>query len=509
MFEREAERWTNFDLHEMYCAGHLFQAAVAHHRVTGKTTLLDVAIRFADCICARFGPEAEGKQFGLDGHPEIEMALVELYRVTHDEKYLKQVRYFIAVRGSGRLQKPFSAQNSAYYQDRVPFIELTRLEGHAVRAVYLNCGAADMIAEAADPAVYAALEQMWQTMTTRQMYVHGGLGSRYETEGMGQDYELPNSRAYAETCASVANLMWNWRMLMLEGDARYADLIEWTLYNSVLSGVSLDGGAYFYQNPLNDNGQHRREEWFTVSCCPGNIARLLAMLPGYLYSTSAQTLWVHLYASSTVATSLPDGKLVEWAIRTDYPWSGEITLQPLSGNEHALAIRIPAWAGDGWRIDLNGQPAPGELKHGYWHLHRAWQPGDTLTVHLPMPVRLVETHPFAVENQGRVALMRGPLLYCIEAVDHRTGDVRLMQLVDGMALTATFNQELLGGVVIIQGEARIATAMENWGDVLYQSKSVAASDNTGHMVPLTAIPYYAWANRAVGSMQVWLPLVHH
>ena len=247
MFEREYERWTNFDLHEMYCAGHLFQAAVAHYRVTGKTTLLDVAVRLADHICARFGPEAEGKHFGTDGHPEVEMALVELYRVTHNEKYLNQARYFIAVRGSGRLGKPFGSQNSAYHQDRVPFSELTRLEGHAVRAVYLNCGAADVIAETDDPAIRTALDRMWHTMTTRQMYVHGGLGSRYETEGMGRDFELPNSRAYAETCASVANFMWNWRMLMLDGDSRYADLLELALYNSALSGASLDGHAYFYQ----------------------------------------------------------------------------------------------------------------------------------------------------------------------------------------------------------------------------------------------------------------------
>ncbi|HJQ29854.1 MAG TPA: beta-L-arabinofuranosidase domain-containing protein, partial [Rubrobacter sp.] len=288
-FERASERWTDFDLHEMYCAGHLFQAAVAHFYATGSERLLRVAVRFADHICDVFGPEEQGKRLAVDGHEEIEMALVELFRATGNRRYLEQAKFFIDARGRGTLGDPYGRFDPSYSQDHKPLREQDEVVGHAVRALYLYSGAADVYAEIGDAALLAALERLWHNMTTRRMYVTGGLGSRYEGEAFGGDYELPNERAYTETCAAIGSAMWNWRMLMLGGDARYADLIEHTLYNAVLPGISLDGGHYFYQNPLAADGTHRRRPWFGCACCPPNVARLLASLPGYFYGASRDT----------------------------------------------------------------------------------------------------------------------------------------------------------------------------------------------------------------------------
>ena len=306
-FERAGERWTDFDLHEMYCAGHLFQAAVAHFHATGSTRLLDVAVRFADHICDTFGPEQDGKRQAVDGHEEIEMALVELFRVTGDRRYLEQAEYFVDARGHGLLGKPYGQHDPSYSQDHKPFREQDAVVGHAVRALYFYLGAADVYAETGEMALLDALHDLWNNMTTRRMYVSGGLGSRYEGEAFGDDFELPNGRAYTETCAAIASVMWNWRMLMLEGGAGYADLIEHTLYNAVLPGVSLDGGDYFYENPLEDTGTHRRQPWFGCACCPPNVARMLASIPGYFYSVSDAAVWVHLYAEGSAEVKMNGG----------------------------------------------------------------------------------------------------------------------------------------------------------------------------------------------------------
>ena len=504
-FERADERWKNFDLHEMYCAGHLIQAAVAYVRVTGKTTLLDVARRFADHICEWFGPTEKGKHFGTDGHPEIEMALVELFRVTGDTKYLQQAQYFVDVRGSGTLASGFNRNDPSYHQDHVPFRQLNQLVGHAVRAVYLNCGAADLVAETGEPALYEALQRMWQNMTARQMYLNGGLGSRYENEGFGQDYELPNGRAHTETCASIANFMWNWRMLMLDANARYADIMELALYNSILSGVSLDGQAYFYQNPLLDDGSHRREKWFTVSCCPSNLSRLLASLPAYLYSISAEGIWAHLYASNYATLTLQDGREVKLAQRTGYPWKDEIELEVQSAGKFSLFLRLPGWCSADWSIQLNGKPLSATLTKGrYIQIERDWQVGDTVRLILPMLIERMESHPFVVENQGRVALMRGPVLYCVEGVDHPTVDVRQFVLADGRQLKAEFKPDLLGGVTVLRGVVSIPSDEHDWGTRLYRLHAENAGNQAGSDVPLMAVPYYAWANREAAPMLVWL-----
>jgi uncharacterized protein len=503
MGERTERRWTNFDYHEMYCAGHLIQAAVAHYRSTGKRTLLDVAIKFADHICNRFGWEENGKKFGTDGHPEIEMAMVELYRVTGDKKYLDQAKYFIDVRGHGRLGNAFGRFDPSYHQDRAPFREMTRLEGHSVRAVYLNCGAADLYAETGEPELRAALETMWHSMTTRQMYINAGLGSRYENEGFGTDYELPPGRAHTETCASVANFMWNWRMLLIDPDGRYADMMELALYNSILSGISLDGTAYFYQNPLLDDGAHRREQWFPVACCPSNVSRTLSSLPGYLYTVTDNTVWVHHYVSSEASVTLPDGRAISLTQNTRYPWDGAIALTVGTTGEYAIKLRIPGWVRPGWTLAVNGEAVTSAAERGYVTLQRSWQVGDMIALNLPMPVEQIESHPLAVDNQDRVALMRGPVLYCLEGVDHPAVDVRLFILPPDANLHAAHAPELAGGVSVLRGEAEIEQAEAAWDrETLYRPRVKQAEKV--QRVPLLAIPYFAWANREPSPMVVWL-----
>lgn len=519
MFERAKDRWTNLrDLHELYCAGHLIQAAVAHHRSTGSERLLDVARRLADHICQTFGPETEGKRLGTCGHPEIEMALVELARDTNESRYQQQAQFFIDVRGRGVIG------GREYHQDHVPFREFDRMIGHAVRAVYLNAGAADVYTETGEAALRAALETMWANQMTKQLYISGGIGARYEGEAFGRDYELPNERAYAESCAAIGSVMWNWRMLAWEGDARYADVIETTLYNAVLPGLALDGQNYFYQNPLADNGQHRRQPWFDCACCPPNIARLLASLPGYFYSVSGRKMdderrrtqaagrttedatdevWVHLYAEGIARIVLLDGRVVEIKQKTRYPWEGEITLEVNGEGRFSLMLRVPAWCETGAKLEINGQPFAGAVESGaYVKVERSWQRGDSVHLSLPMPVRQVESHPYAIENRQRVALLRGPLLYCIEQAGNPGLDPRDIVLPDHAQFLAAFQSDLLGGVVELRGQVDVVPPDEDWTHRLYRTRR--AIKQARRSVEVQAIPYYVWANREPGPMQVWL-----
>jgi DUF1680 family protein len=504
-FDRAAARWTNVDLHELYCAGHLFQAAVAHYRATGTTTLLDVATRFADHICARFGPQKQGKRLWADGHPEIEMALVELYRTTGKREYLDEAQFFVDVRGHGFLGTPYGRFDSEYHQDHKPFRELDRMAGHAVRAVYLNAGATDLYAERGEAALREALERMWESMTTKQIYVSGGIGSRYEGEAFGRAYELPNARAYAETCAAIGCLMWAWRMLALGGDARYADVLETTLYNGVLAGLSLDGRCYFYQNPLADDGTHRRQPWFSTACCPPNIARLLASLPGYVYSVSDEGIWTHLYAEGTAHITLPQGRCVGLTQRTRYPWDGDILINVNGEGTFSLFLRIPAWCEEGAVLTINGQPFSATPTPGFYiEIHRTWQPGDTIQLNLPMQVRRVECHPYVTENTGRVALMRGPLLYCVEQADNPGLDLCDIVLPADALIRATFRPDVLGGMVVLSSQAEVIPPDESWNHRLYRIARFYNGTMHRRIVEVTAIPYYAWANREPGVMQVWL-----
>jgi hypothetical protein len=497
-FERAAERWTNLrDMHELYCAGHLIQAAVAHHRATSDDRLLQVTRRLADHICEIFGPPEESKRPGVPGHEEIEMALVELARETGASQYRSQAGFFLDLRGRGLIG------GAPYHQDHQPFRELSRMAGHAVRALYLNAGAADLYAETGDGSVLVALERLWHHMTTHQMYVSGGVGPRHSGESFGNDYELPNARAYAETCAAIGSVMWNWRMLALDGQARYADVLERTLYNGFLAGLSLDGQAYFYENPLATDETHRRQPWFDCACCPPNVARLLASLPGYFYSLSEEGIWVHLYAQGTA--DLPQQGGIRLTQRTRYPWEGEITIQVEGAGHFSLFLRIPAWCEHGASLQINGQPWPYPLVPGtYAQVRRAWGYGDTVTLDFPMPINPVACHPYVAENVGRVALMRGPLLYCFEGADNPGFDLRDVRLPAAASFASEFLPALLGGVVAFRSSAQVVPPQADWQDHLYRTATAATESPRGRSVHLTAVPYYAWANREPGPMRVWL-----
>lgn len=507
--ERENERWTNFDLHEMYCAGHLFQAAVAHYRATGETSLLDIATRFADHICDTFGPEAEGKREKVDGHEEVKLGLVELYRATGEERYLEQARFFIEARGKGLLEKPYGHFSPEYAQDHLPIREMPAVVGHAVRMIYYTAGVTDVYSELGDDGYLGALERLWDNMTQKRMYVSGGLGSRHEGEAFGKDYELPNERAYTETCAAVASVMWNYRMLALAGDARYADLMEWTLYNAVLPGLSLDGQHYFYENPLANDGSHRRQAWFGCACCPPNVARLLASLPGYVYSGEGSTLWVHLYASGTLQTTLPSGQTVELEQHTHYPWNGEVTFKLQTAGDFALKLRVPIWA-EGATVQINGEEAEAVAAGSYAEIRRSWAAGDTVRLELPMVVRYIEAHPYHFEATGRVALARGPILYCAEGQDQSAHDVRDLEVPQSPAGVEAVVVSDLGGVTLLKSEA--AVNPPEAASYLYRTVADAGTDNERDSVSnngretttLTAVPYFSWANREDSPMQVWL-----
>jgi uncharacterized protein len=500
--ERKGERWSNLrDKHELYCAGHLFQAAVAHHRATGSERLLRVATRLADLICAEFGPPGSGRRHGIDGHQEVEMALVELYRETGQRRYLDQASYFVEARGHGLLDGGWFGRT--YFQDHAPFRALGQMAGHAVRALYYVCGVTDLFLETGDRTLLGTLELLWARMVRRQLYVTGGVGARHDGESFGDDHELPNAQAYTETCAAIGLAMWCHRMLAATGQARYADLLEWTLHNAVLPGWSLDGQAYLYVNPLEDDGGHRRQPWYHCACCPPNLARTVASLPGYVYGTRGDALYVHLYAQGTARVDL-GGRAVQVTQRTRYPWDGRIELELDGEGAFALQLRIPGWAGDGAVVSVNGESAGAPRPGSYLELRRRWRRGDRVVLTLPMPVRFLEAHPYVAEDVGRVALTRGPILYCAEAVDHPGLDLRELRIDPSGPLEAAWEPDLLGGVVALRGAASIAAEGEAWGERLYLPVGEAPPPGSARPLAFTAIPYLAWGNRAPGAMRVWL-----
>lgn len=495
MFGRAKERWSNLkDMHELYCAGHMIQGAVAHHRATGSDAFLSVARRKADLIDGTFGP---GKRDGVPGHEEIEMALVELYRETRERRYLDLARYFLDARGRGIVG------GGAYHQDHRPVREQDEVVGHAVRAMYLYCGMTDVYLETGDGSLRAALEKLWLNMTTRRLYVTGGVGARYEGEALGRDYELPNERAYAETCAQIGGVMWSWRMAQMEGDAKYTDIMELTLYNGVLPGLSLDGRTYFYQNPLEDDGTHRRQPWFHCVCCPPNIARLLASLPGYFYSVSEEGIWVHLYARGEARITLPGGREISVRQETDYPWDRNVRIEVDGGGaEFTVFIRVPAWcAGEA----VISTPPDAEVGSGsYTAVRRKWRKGDAIQMTLPMPVQRVECHPYVEENRGRVALQRGPLLYCVEGCDHPGLDIRDLVLPAESKVTADPRRDPSGVAVTLRAEALVVPPGAGWSGRLYRAANGASEPAPPRKARMVAVPYYSWANREPGRMRVWL-----
>jgi DUF1680 family protein len=500
--ERAGARFTDLrDMHELYCLGHLVQAAVAHHRATGSERLLAVARRFADLVCAVFGPAESGRRVGLDGHQEVELALVELARETGEARYLEQARFFLEARGHGLLDGGFYGRE--YYQDHQPFRALELLAGHAVRALYYSAGLADLYLETGDPSLLQTLTRLFDRMTSRQLYVTGGLGSRHEGEALGADFELPNARAYTETCAAIGSMMWCHRMLAATAEPRYADLLEHTLYNALLPGWSLDGQGYFYVNPLQDGGTHRRQPWHRCACCPPNVARTLASLSGYAYGATADALHVHLYAQGSARLELA-GRPVELVQRTRYPWDGRVELEVNGEGDFGLFLRIPGWVQTRPQLSVNGQAAEVAATPGtYVELRRRWRRGDRVELLLDMPVRALASHPHLLENTGRVALMRGPLLYCLEGQDHPAHALLDLELDLRQPVRAEWQPTLLGGVVVLRGRAEGCEPEEAWRGALYRPASAPSADR-GAPVELTAVPYFAWANRAAGPMQVWL-----
>ena len=491
-----ARRWVDIDNgHELYCAGHLIQAAVAYHRGTGDTRLLDITRRFVDHIDSVFGP---GKRGVAPGHPEIEMALVELYRDTGEQRYLDLAGFFVDERGKDFIGE-FAHFEPSYYQDRVPVRETDVVEGHAVRQLYLTTGVADIYMETGEQALMDALLRQWRDFTAHKMHVTGGAGARHRGESFGEAYELPNDYCYCETCAQIAGIMWNWRMLLITGERRYADLIERTLYNGFLSGISLDGNSYFYVNPLLSRGNIERPEWYGCACCPPNVMRTLASVGHYVATTRGNDVQIHQYMNAEVDAGL------KVRMETNFPWDGNVTLTitAVDDQPHTLSLRIPAWCADP-ALTVNGERQTLNAPAGYAILDQAWQPGDVVTLSLPMEPTLLAAHPRVDPTRGSVAILRGPLVYCLEEPD-QPADVDLMDVaIDTDApLTATWQPDLLEGVVTIAAHGA-PVDVSAWDDALYRDWDTVLETH-GAPVTLTAIPYYAWANREMGKMRVWIP----
>lgn len=509
---REIEkRWTNLrDKHELYCAGHLLEGAIAYFDATGRRRLLDIMSRYVDHIAATFGTGA-GQKPGYCGHPEIELALVKLYRVTGDRKYLDLAAYFVNQRGAqphyfdieararGEDPAKYYFKTYEYSQSHKPVREQDKVLGHAVRGMYLYSAMADLAAETGDGSLKAACERLWADVTSKRMYVTAGLGPSASNEGFTTDYDLPNATAYAETCASVALIFWAQRMLNLDCDSRYADVMELAFYNGALSGLSHDGTHYFYENPLESSGDHHRWTWHPCPCCPMNVARLIGSVGGYVYSVGDNLLAVHMYGGNSANVTL-GGKAIQVRQETDYPWSGDValTIEAAEPAEFELRLRVPGWARKA-TLALNGARADAPTTGGYLALHRRWSSGDQVRLSLPMPVERIHAHPDVKMDIGRVALKRGPLIYCLEGIDNGGGPLNRFRLPPDAKLRYEARPEFLGGAGVIRAEAEISD-VRDWGEALYR-----AVPPSRRPAELTAIPCYLWDNREPGEMLVWIP----
>jgi len=501
----DVQRWG----HELYNLGHMIQGAIAYYRGTGDRTLLDAGMRFVDgYLLPSFGPGSDKKPI-FSGHPEIELALIELYRTTGDKRYLDFAGYIL--QGDNRIKVP--QHGYVYHFCGIPFTSRTHLEGHAVRAMYACCGATDYYLETGDPAYLKTLNVLWDDLMSAQMYITGGVGARSEGEAFGDSYELPNFTAYGESCAAIGNMMWNWRMLTATGEAKYADVIERALYNGVNSGMSLDGTLYCYRNPLAfdpSGGDHIRNPWYDTTCCPPNLERTFASLPGYFYSTSKDGLYLHLYDNSQLDWHLDDGTGLKVVQKTNYPWDGsaEIAVTPAKPTEFTFYLRIPGWS-NSTQVAVNGKPVTGVTPGQYLALPRRWSPGDEIHVKFGMTPQVIEANRRVVEDYGRVAVQRGPLVYCLEQLDQPEGvalyDVSLdLRHESASPFQEEFRSDVLGGIVMLK-HMGAAYEKPSSGGGLYHSYTTNAPK--AHQVELRFIPYYAWANRAGTPMQVWTPIL--
>jgi uncharacterized protein len=474
-------RWTQEQhMHETYCAGHLIEGAIAYYQATGKRKLLDVAIRVADHIDTVFGPD---KKHDVPGHEEIELALVKLWRVTGNDKYLKLAEFFIAERGHDCKRKLYGE----YCQDHVPIEEQREIQGHAVRAMYLYSGVADIAAITHNPQYIVTLDAIWNDVTQRKMYLTGGIGPSAKNEGFTVAYDLPNESAYCETCASIGMAFWNQRMALLHADAKYADIVERVLYNGALSGVSLDGDKFFYVNPLESAGKHHRQPWFGCACCPVNVVRFLPTIGGYLYAHDDKRILVNQYTASRAHMKLGDNE-ISLRQQTQYPWDGKVkfTVEPQKKSKFTIALRIPNWCGNSSTNDLyqfvekaqpvtiaiNGKTEKAKVQNGYAVIDRKWKSGDVVELNLPMPVRHVKASDKVAADRGRMAIQRGPVVYCFEG-DDNDDRARALTLSRNDSFSGEYRPNLLHGVTLLKGRTK-------------------------------AIPYFAWDNRDDGDMAVWL-----
>ncbi len=509
------KRWTNEkDMHEQYCMGHMLEAAVAHYQVTGNKAFLNVAIKCGDYLCQTFGP---GQRTDPPGHQEIEIGLCKLYRATGEGRYLDLAKFLLDQRGrtGNRGPKGNGKLYGEYSQDHIPVTEQTEATGHSVRAAYMYTGMADVAALTGNMEYIKAIEAIWNDVVGTKLYVTGGIGASGGNEGFSGKYELPNLTAYCETCASFANIFWNHRMFLMSGDAKYLDVLERTLYNAALSGISMKGDRFFYPNPLESTGSHERSPWFGCACCPSNVARFIPSVPGYAYACKGDDVYVNLFLGGQVAIQTKSNKVI---IRqeTEYPWKGdtEITVEPEKTGTFAVHVRIPGWArnepvpSDLYRfaddvsgrvgsyptrsvLKVNGQQVPATVEKGFARIERQWQKGDTIDLGLPMPVRRIVAHPQVKADRGKVALQRGPLVFCLEGPDN-DGKVANLVLADDVPIKTEDKPDLLNRVMVLTGKGQVAKRTTDGGVVAAGMRS------------FTAIPYYAWAHRGRSPMTVWV-----
>ncbi len=506
-------KWSQLkDSHELYNIGHMYEAAVAYYLATGKKTLLDVAIKSANLIDKIFGP-GENQLHGVPGHQEIEIGLVKLYRVIADEKYLKLAKYFLDQRGNADGHELYvygeDGNNKVYTQDHKPVIEQSEAIGHAVRAVYMYSGMADIAALTNDNKYNEAIDKLWNNVISKKLYITGGIGSKHSGEAFGDNYHLPNLSAYNETCAAVANMLWNQRMFLLNGDAKYIDVLERTLYNGFLSGVSIHGDKFFYPNPLESDGGHQRKPWFSCSCCPTNVVRFLPSLPGYVYAHTKDDLFINLYIGNRANINMNFGEIIV-SQSTNYPWDGnvKINIEPESKSKFTISLRIPGWSrnkpvpsdlyyymnelDEKPVIKINNKETKYNISNGYAKINRQWEKEDIIEINFPMPVRKVIANEKVVEDKGKFSIERGPLVYCAEWADNG-GKVRNLLLDKNINFKYEYKENLINGVNILKG--------------ISKSLSIDKSDNSTieKEQNFIAIPYYAWAHRGNGEMTVWFP----
>lgn len=496
------ERWVAVEnlSHEFYNLGHMIEGAVAHYQATGKRNFLDIAIKYADCVCREIGNGPQQKKY-VPGHQIAEMALVKLYMATGDKKYLDQAKFFLDTRG-------YTSRKDAYSQAHKPVVEQDEAVGHAVRAVYMYSGMADVAAITGDSSYIKAIDKIWDNIVSKKIYITGGIGARHAGEAFGNNYELPNLSAYCETCAAIGNVYMNYRLFLLHGDAKYFDVLERTLYNSLISGVSLDGGSFFYPNPLSSNGKYSRKPWFGCACCPSNVSRFIPSLPGYVYAVKNDQVYVNLYLSNKAELKV-DKKKILLEQETGYPWNGDIRLKITQGNQDfTMKLRIPGWVrgnvlpGDlysyadnqkpAYQVSVNGQTVESDVNDGYLSIARKWKKGDVVEVHFDMIPRIVKANPKVEADHGRVAVERGPIVYCAEWPDNRF-NVHSILLNQHPQFKVTDKPELLYGIRQITTDAQ-ALSYDKAGKLVTKD------------VELTLIPYYAWAHRGEGDMEVWLPI---